>query len=68
VRFLADRPRQLTQATQAHPTKDQLIDVARNFDTVWNGTAIAEKKRLVKMFVERITVFKDGRIEVWWAF
>ena len=67
-RKLADRQHQLAQATQARPTKDQLIEVARDFDEVWSGTAIAEKKRLVKMFVEKITVFKDGRIEVWWAF
>lgn len=65
---LADRQRQLIQAVQARPTKDQLIEVARDFEKVWSGTSIADKKRLVKMFVERIDVYKDGRIEVWWAF
>ena len=42
--------------------------MAKNFNAVWDGADIEDKKRFVKMLIDRITVYKDGRIEVQFAF
>jgi len=64
---LKNRRLQLDDAVKARPSWDELQEIARIFDRIWGAPDIEVRKELLRVFIDTITVFKDGRIKIVFA-
>ena len=65
---LRSRLLQLEDAEKETPSLEELQELAKDFDEVWESADIEDQKWLVRTLIDKITVYKDGRIKVIFAF
>ena len=64
---LKNRRLQLADAVNDRPSLDEVHEIARKFDRIWGDPDIEVRKELLRVFVDTITVFRDGRIKIAFA-
>ena len=65
---LRNRLLQLDDAEKETPSLEELQELAKDFDEIWESADIEDKKWLVRTLIEKITVYKDGKIKIIYAF
>ena len=65
---LRNRLLQLDDAEKETPSLEELQKIAKDFDEIWESADIEDKKWLVRTLIDKITVYKDGRIKIIYAF
>ena len=65
---LRNRLLQLDDAEKETPSLEELQELAKDFDEIWESADIEDKKWLVRTLIDKITVYKDGRIKIIYAF
>ena len=64
---LKNRRLQLDDALKERPSLEELLEIARKFDRIWGDPDTEVREELLRVFVDTITVFKDGRIKIAFA-
>ena len=64
---LKNRRLQLADALEDRPSLDEIQEIAKKFDRIWGDPDIEVRKELLRVFVDTITVFNDGRIKIAFA-
>ena len=64
---LKNRRLQLEDALGERPSLEELLEIARKFDRIWRDPDIEVRKELLRVFIDTITVYKDGRIKIAFA-
>jgi site-specific DNA recombinase len=64
---IKNRTLQLDDALGERPSLEELLEIARKFDRIWGDLDIEVRKELLRVFVDTITVFNDGRIKIVFA-
>ena len=61
-----ERQRQADQFTISEKQREQVLALANNFPRLWNdpGTANRERKRIVRLLIEDITIRKGEQIQL----
>ena len=61
-----ERQRQADQFTISEKQREQVLALAKNFPRLWNdpGTANRERKRIVRLLIEDITIRKGEQIQL----
>jgi len=62
-----NRTLQLADALKDRPSLDEIHEIAKKFDVIWGDPDIEVRKELLRVFVDTITVFNDGRIKIAFA-
>ena len=65
---IKNRTLQLDDAVGERPSLDEVHEIAKKFDLIWGDPDIEVRKELLRVFVDTITVFNDGRIKIAFAF
>ena len=65
---LRNRLLQLEDAEKETPSLKELQELAKDFDEIWESADIEDQKWLIRTLIDKITVYKDGRIKIIYAF
>ena len=65
---LRSRQLQLEDAQKETPSLEELQELAKDFDEIWGSADIEDQKWLVRTLIEKIIMYKDGRIKIIYAF
>ena len=65
---LRNRLLQLEDAEKETPSLKELQELAKDFDEIWESADIEDQKWLVRTLIDKITMYKDGRIKIIYAF